>query len=195
MLLDFVVPDVVCSVSRAWTEKPHYAGSHNDYTSALEQLAVFQKHLGIKAPESSPVFDAGSTESRQAVLGIPNITEPISWIDTYYPLLNTPAERKLEILNDDGSTFWSANVEETPAEGDPAGEWYDAVGAWHGLSKGGDVKVNHLVPVKQREETYIVNRVNWCMSVMEPRKNSRILLLPVGLIASHLHSDSLRFRT
>jgi len=55
-------------------------------------------------------------------------------------LLNTPTERKLEILNEDGTPFWSANVEETPAEGDPAGQWHDAVGAWHGLSKGGDVQ-------------------------------------------------------
>ena len=90
VLLDFAHSEFVTSVSRAWTEKPHYAGSHNDYTSALEQLAVFQKYLGIKAPESAPVFDAGTTESRQAILAIPNITEPTSWIDTYYPLLNTP---------------------------------------------------------------------------------------------------------
>jgi N-acetylated-alpha-linked acidic dipeptidase len=132
-------------VSRAWTAKPHYAGSDNDYTSALEQLEVFQKHFGINPPKSSPVFDAGSAQSRQAILSIPNITEPTAWIDTYYPWLNTPAERKLEILNEDGTPFWSANVEETPAEGDPAGQWHDAVGAWHGLSKGGDVRVSTTV--------------------------------------------------
>ncbi|KAG8693090.1 hypothetical protein FRC09_010752, partial [Ceratobasidium sp. 395] len=123
-----------------WTAKPHYAGTDNDYTSALEQLEVFQKHLGIKPPKSTPVFDAGSTQSRQSTLSISNITEPTAWVDTYYTLLNTPAERKLEILNDDGTPFWSANVDETPADGDPAGEWHNVVGAWHGLSKEGDVQ-------------------------------------------------------
>ncbi|KAG8716114.1 hypothetical protein FRC11_009163 [Ceratobasidium sp. 423] len=134
-------PESALSVSRAWTEKPHLAGTANDYHSSIQQLEVFRKHLGIKSiSRSPPVFDAGSKESRQAVLSIPNITEPTAWIDTYYPLLNFPDERKLEILNDDGTPFWSANVEETPAEGDPAGQWYDTIGAWHGLSKGGDVQ-------------------------------------------------------
>lgn len=80
-------------------------------------------------------------QSRSATLSIPNITKPTAWIDTYYPLLNTPGERKLEVLNDDGSVFWSANLEERFEEGDPAGEWHDAVGVWHGLSKEGDVQV------------------------------------------------------
>jgi N-acetylated-alpha-linked acidic dipeptidase len=128
-------------VSRIWTEKPHLAGSANDYYSAIQQLEIFRKHLGIKSSSKSlPVFDAGSVQSRQAVLSIPNITEPTAWVDTYYPLLNIPAERKLEILNEDGSPFWSADVEEKPAEGDPASQWYDTIGAWHGLSKGGDVQ-------------------------------------------------------
>ncbi|EUC66758.1 vacuolar protein sorting-associated protein [Rhizoctonia solani AG-3 Rhs1AP] len=129
------------SVARVWTEKPHLAGTANDYYSSVQQLEVFRKHLGIKPTSRSlPVFDAGSKESRQAVLSIPNITEPTAWIDTYYPLLNLPDERKLEILNEDGTPFWSANVEEIPTEGDPAGQWYDNIGAWHGLSKGGDVQ-------------------------------------------------------
>ncbi|KAG9124463.1 hypothetical protein FRC07_011555 [Ceratobasidium sp. 392] len=128
------------AVSRAWTAKPHYAGTDNDYTSAIEQLEVFQKHLGIKPPKSIPVFDAGSTQSRQSILSISNLTEPTAWVDTYYSLLNTPGERKLEIINEDGTPFWSANVDETPAEGDPAGQWHNVVGAWHGLSRGGDVQ-------------------------------------------------------
>lgn len=130
------------SVSRIWTEKPHLAGSANDYYSSIQQLEVFRKHFGIKSSKKTlPVYDAGSPQSRQAVLSMVNLTEPTAWVDTYYPLLNTPAERKLEILGDDGSILWSADVEEKPAEGDPAGKWYDTIGAWHGLSKGGDVQV------------------------------------------------------
>lgn len=129
-------------MSRAWTAKPHYAGSENDYNSALDLLSVFQTHLGIKSPRILPVFEAGSPQSRSATLSIPNITEPTAWIDTYYPLLGTPGERKLEILNDDGSVFWSANLEEKSEAGDPAGHWNDALGVWHALSKGGDVQVS-----------------------------------------------------
>ncbi|CAE6426887.1 unnamed protein product [Rhizoctonia solani] len=129
------------SVARVWTEKPHLAGTANDYYSSVQQLEAFRKHLGIKSTSKSlPVFDAGSEESRQAILSIAHTTEPTAWIDTYYPLLNYPKERKLEILNEDGTPFWSANVEEAPAEGDPAGQWYDTIGAWHGFSKGGDVQ-------------------------------------------------------
>ncbi|CAE6386040.1 unnamed protein product [Rhizoctonia solani] len=134
-------PESAISVAKIWTEKPHLAGTENDYNSSVQQLEVFRKYFGIKsASKYLPVFDAGSKESRQAVLSIPNITEPTAWIDTYYPLLNFPDQRKLEILNKDGTPFWSANVEETPAEGDPAGQWYNTIGAWHGLSKGGDVQ-------------------------------------------------------
>ncbi|QRV76487.1 vacuolar protein sorting-associated protein [Ceratobasidium sp. AG-Ba] len=140
IFLSVPTPESAIAVSRAWTAKPHITGSDRDYDSALEQLEVFQKHFGIKPPKKTPVFDAGSHESRQSVLSIHNLTEPTAWIDTYYSFLNSPAERKLEILNDDGTAFWSANVEETPAEGDPAGEWHDAIGAWHGFSKGGDVQ-------------------------------------------------------
>ncbi|KAG8697966.1 hypothetical protein FRC08_006210 [Ceratobasidium sp. 394] len=86
------------------------------------------------------VFEAGSPESRRATLSIPNITAPTAWIDTYYPWLNTPGERKLEILDDDGSVLWSADLEEKFEEGDPAGKWHDSVGAWHALSKGGEVR-------------------------------------------------------
>ncbi|KAG8689006.1 hypothetical protein FRC08_011157 [Ceratobasidium sp. 394] len=140
IFLSIPTTESAIAVSRAWTAKPHYAGTDNDYVSALEQLEVFQKHFGIKPPKSLPVFDAGSTQSRQSILSISNITEPTAWVDTYYSLLNTPAERKLEILNDDGTPFWSANVDETPAEGDPAGQWHNTVGAWHGLSRRGDVQ-------------------------------------------------------
>ncbi|KAH7344942.1 Zn-dependent exopeptidase [Rhizoctonia solani] len=143
------------SVARVWTENPHLAGTANDYYSSVQQLEVFRKHLGIKpASRSLPIFDAGSKESRQAVLSIPNITEPTAWIDRYYPLLNFPDQRKLEILNEDGTPFWSANVEESPAEGDPAGQWHSTIGAWHGLSKGGDVQGNIIYAGYGRKQDF-----------------------------------------
>lgn len=140
IFLSIPSPDSARSVSTAWSSKPHLAGSQNDYNSALEQLRVFQDHLDIQKSDPLPIFEAGSAESRNAVLSIADITEPKAWIDTYYPLLDTPGERRLEILDADGNAVWSADLEEQPGEGDPAGRWHDAVGAWHALSKGGDVK-------------------------------------------------------
>lgn len=66
------------------------------------------------------------------------MTEPAAWIDVYYPVLNTPADRSLEILGDDGQTAWKAELEEIADELDSDAHTYaDAVGAWHGLSKDG----------------------------------------------------------
>lgn len=55
--------------------------------------------------------------------------------------MNTPLGRALDILDDQGVAIWKANVEETEEAGDPAGEYARTIGAWHGLSKGGDVIV------------------------------------------------------
>lgn len=87
------------------------------------------------------MFDAGTPESRNATLGIAGLTKPTAWIDTYYPLLDTPRERKLEILREDGSIAWSADLEEKEDDLDEAAKYAKAVGAWHAFSKHGDVKV------------------------------------------------------
>lgn len=55
--------------------------------------------------------------------------------------MNTPLERELQILGDDNKPIWSANVEEDELKEDPAGQYARTIGAWHGLSKEGDVKV------------------------------------------------------
>jgi N-acetylated-alpha-linked acidic dipeptidase len=115
-------------------------------------LDLFQTQLGIAKPEDEPLFDAGSRQSQRAIHGtttIPRrISRPIAWIDTYYPILNTGVDRKLEILNEDGSIHWTANLEEDGDDADPeAGKYRHAVPTWHGLSKGGDVR-GPLVSVK-----------------------------------------------
>ena len=58
--------------------------------------------------------------------------------------MNTPiaSGRALNILDDDGEAIWKADTEETVEAGDPAGEYAHTIGAWHGLSKGGDVTVS-----------------------------------------------------
>jgi N-acetylated-alpha-linked acidic dipeptidase len=82
------------------------------------------------------------------------LTKPTAWIDTYYPLLNYPLERKLQILDDSGSVLWNADVEERAEDGDESGKYAHAVGAWHGLSKGGDVTGEVIFASRGRPEDF-----------------------------------------
>jgi N-acetylated-alpha-linked acidic dipeptidase len=62
-------------------------------------------------------------------------------MDVYYPILNTPLDRSLEILGDDGTAVWSAKLEEIGDELDSdAYAHAESVGAWHGLSKDGEAQ-------------------------------------------------------
>jgi N-acetylated-alpha-linked acidic dipeptidase len=86
------------------------------------------------------VYSAGTPESRNATLNIPFADKPFAWIDQYFPVLNTPLDRHLEILDEDGNVAWKANLEEVVDETDEdAHKYSDAVPTWHGYSKDGDV--------------------------------------------------------
>ena len=133
------------SVSRKYATHPHLAGSTEDFEDAKVILDVFQTHFGIPVPDIEPVFPAGSPESRNATLQITSHRSPYAWIDVYYPILNTPLNRSLEILDSDDNVIWAADLAE---DGDPldreAAEFRDYVPAWHGLSKDGEA-VGELV--------------------------------------------------
>lgn len=54
--------------------------------------------------------------------------------------MNTPLERNLQALDDDGNVIWEADLEEHAEAADPEAHRYsNAVPAFHGLSKGADV--------------------------------------------------------
>jgi N-acetylated-alpha-linked acidic dipeptidase len=118
------------------------AGTPGDLDTAKVFLALLQRELGTKSSCSSePIYPAGSPESRHATLSIPTTSETKAWIDVYYPILNTPLDRSLEILGDDGKAVWRANLEEVVDEADPeAYKYADAIPAFHGLSANGDVE-------------------------------------------------------
>ncbi|KAG6821633.1 hypothetical protein H0H93_000142 [Arthromyces matolae] len=128
------------AASRALAAQPHLAGSSQDFEDAKTLLKLFQTEFGINLPESDPIFPAGTPESRNATLHLtsPFTHKPSAWIDVYYPVLNTPLDRSLQILGQDGSSIWDANLVE---DGDPldedAAKYKDSVPAWHGLSKDG----------------------------------------------------------
>jgi N-acetylated-alpha-linked acidic dipeptidase len=102
---------------------------------------VLRRELSIPKSIDYPIYPAGSEASRNATLSITNLTEPAAWIDVYYPVLNTPLDRSLEILGNNGSAAWRAELEEIADELDSDAHAYaDCVGAWHGLSKDGEVE-------------------------------------------------------
>lgn len=132
------------TTSKAYANHPHLAGSPGDFDDAKAILKFFQEELHIPAsPDALPIFPAGTRESRNSILRLTNRhhglrgTRPRAWIDVYYPVLNTPVDHSLEIL-EDGEPVWKADLEE---DGDPADEDAAnarlAVPAWHGLSKDG----------------------------------------------------------
>ncbi|KAF9226672.1 Zn-dependent exopeptidase [Gyrodon lividus] len=130
------------AASRLYASKPHMAGSPGDLDTAKDFLALLQHELGIQQPSFEfPIFSAGTSKARAATLNVSSYTEPTAWIDTYYPILNSPLNHSLEILGDDGSPIWTAELEEVSDEADPyAAEYATAVLAWHGLSCGGEAQ-------------------------------------------------------
>lgn len=117
------------------------AASPEDYADAKTILALFQEHFGIAQPPTDPVFAAGSTESRISTLDIANLTKPTAWIDEYYPVMNTPLDRSLSLLHENGSTAWDADIEEDADPLDPdAARFKDAVPVFHGLSADGEAE-------------------------------------------------------
>ncbi|KAF8812308.1 Zn-dependent exopeptidase [Phlegmacium glaucopus] len=116
--------------SRLFATKPHMAGTPGDLTTAKDFLQLLETELGIHPPSTLPIFAAGSPESQHATRSISKTYEPRAWIDTYYPVMNTPLERTLQI----------SDLIETGDETDPeAAKYLDAVPIFHGLSRGGDV--------------------------------------------------------
>ncbi|EEB95921.1 hypothetical protein MPER_05034 [Moniliophthora perniciosa FA553] len=56
--------------------------------------------------------------------------------------MNTPLDRALQALNDNGEVLWEADLEERAEDGDDpdAAKYSNAVPTFHGLSSAGDVK-------------------------------------------------------
>ncbi|KAI0832592.1 Zn-dependent exopeptidase [Trametes gibbosa] len=137
------VPNAPSAVaaSRQYATKPHMAGTPGDFDTAVDFLKLLQTEFGAAVPTALPIYSAGTPESRNATLGITKLKAPTAWIDTYYPVMNTPLDHSLEILDDDGNSVWTAALEEVADDTDPeAGKYYDAITTWHGLSRGGSAK-------------------------------------------------------
>ena len=131
------------------------AGTPGDFETATAFLRLLQTEFGVSAPVALPLFNAGSPESRNATLGISKLAHPAAWVDTYYPVMNTPLNHSATILGEDGLPVWSANLEEVADEADPdAGKYWDAVPAFHGLSRSGEVKGKLVYANYGRQQDY-----------------------------------------
>ena len=130
LTLHRTVPNVENSrkTSRSLGSIPRVPSSREDYDTAIDILHTFQTELGINRPVNDPVFDAGSKESRSATIDITGQASSDrlrAWIDTYYPILNRPGERSVDLLSSDGEVIWSANLtEDSERRLDPDAEKY-----------------------------------------------------------------------
>jgi N-acetylated-alpha-linked acidic dipeptidase len=69
--------------------------------------------------------------------------------------MNTPLDRSLEILGEDGKPVWQADLTEHADATDPeAGQYADAVPTFHGLSRGGEVEGKLVYANYGRKEDY-----------------------------------------
>lgn len=183
------VPNAASAIafSRKYTAKPHLAGSKTDYDTAVGVLEATQKHLRIAPPDQTPTYSAGTPESRNATLNIPFSEKPFAWIDKYFPVLNTPLDRHLEILDEDGNVAWKANLEEVVDQTDEdAHKHFDAVPTWHGLSKDGNV-TGQLVYVgygtKQEYDDLVATGVNLAGKIVIARYGRNFRGLKVFIAA------------
>ncbi|KAH7885508.1 Zn-dependent exopeptidase [Phlebopus sp. FC_14] len=129
--------------SRHYATHPHLAGAPEDLKDAKDILSLFQAEFAIAPPSTYPIFDAGSTESREATLSTTSskFGKPSAWIDVYFPVLNTGNADgiTLQLLGSDGEPTWTADLLE---DGDPADEtaarYKHAIPPFHGLSAPGE---------------------------------------------------------
>ncbi|EIW61207.1 Zn-dependent exopeptidase [Trametes versicolor FP-101664 SS1] len=195
------VPNAASAIaaSRQYATKPHMAGTPGDFETAKDFLTLLQTELGISAPTDLPLFSAGTPESRNATLGITKLHKPTAWIDTYYPVMNTPLDHSLEIVDDEGNAVWTAALEEVADDTDPeAGKYYDAVTTWHGLSRGGSATgklVYANYGTKEDFDNLVASGVNLNGSIVIARYGGNFRGLKVkgaqehGAVACLIYSD------
>lgn len=69
--------------------------------------------------------------------------------------MNTPLDRSLQILDNEGSVVWDADLVEDGDPADPeAAKYKDYIPTWHGLSAEGDVQGNLIYANYGRQEDY-----------------------------------------
>ncbi|KAK7052865.1 Vacuolar protein sorting-associated protein 70 [Paramarasmius palmivorus] len=132
------------AAATAYADHAHVAGSPQDFEDAKTMLKLFQDELGIRPPWNEPIFPAGTPKSRSATISLTEIFRPRSptaWIDVYYPAMDKPLERSLDLLDEEGSPVLEFNLNEM---GTP----------WHGYSADGEAEGSLIYVNYGRKEDY-----------------------------------------
>lgn len=125
--------------SEKYTAHAHPAGSGWDFVTALQLKNDWERALGL--PVTGPtenIFEAGSKESQHALRKDSNLSV---WIDTYFPVMNTPVSTSVALLT---KPAYHPKLREARLDGDPYSELADEVRAFHGLSVSGHVKAPYV---------------------------------------------------
>lgn len=121
-------------LSHKYTAHAHPAGSGWDFVTALQVKNDWERALGL--PETGPtekIYEAGSAESQHALR---KGNELDVWIDTYFPVMNTPVSSSVALLTD---PVYRPSLREAVLEKDPYSVLADEVRSFHGLSVDGHV--------------------------------------------------------
>ncbi|KAJ7044603.1 Zn-dependent exopeptidase [Mycena alexandri] len=168
------IPDENSAIesSRLFATHPHLAGSEGDLKTAKDFLNIFQTEFGLESAASEPISRPALPSlkmqpipsQRPSTLGRGVRPEFIyhsllrmnsHLVDVYYPVMNTPLDRSLQLLDGDGEIIWEAELEEVADDTDPdAGEHYTDVPTFHGLSAAGDVQGKLIYANYGRKEDY-----------------------------------------
>lgn len=125
--------------SHKYTAHAHPAGSGWDFVTALQVKNDWERALGL--PETGPtekIYEAGSVESQAALR---KGKELDVWIDTYFPVMNTPVSSSVALLT---SPVYRPRLREAVLEGDPYSVLADEVRSFHGLSVDGHVSAEYI---------------------------------------------------
>lgn len=144
--------DSCAAASARYTAHAHPAGSGWDLVTAQMVKGDWERELGLKASwYDENVFEAGSAESQSRVRDSHHAKDPYVWIDTYYPVMNTPVHAAVTLLSEPPV---HAKLREARLDGDPGSELADEVRVFHGLSVSGDVTAQFIYAGYGRKDDF-----------------------------------------
>jgi N-acetylated-alpha-linked acidic dipeptidase len=144
--------DSCAAASERYTAHAHPGGSGWDLVTAQMVKGDWERELGLKASwYDENVFEAGSGGSQSRVRDSHKATHPYVWIDTYYPVMNTPVHAAVTLLSDPPV---HAKLREAKLDGDPGSELADEVRVFHGLSVSGDVTAQYIYAGYGRKDDF-----------------------------------------
>lgn len=132
--------DSAAAASKRYTAHAHPAGNGWDFVTAQQVKNDWERELGISTSGvDESIYDAGTSESRDLLRTTQG--KPKVWVDTFYPLLNSPVASSVTLHSDPP---FHAKLREATLEGDPDSELADEVRVFHGLSISGDVQGKYV---------------------------------------------------